>query len=51
MVITRDYARLESSNTRITTNLIQNQHIVDNDDSSTTPVNITKNIFMIPRNL
>jgi hypothetical protein len=51
MVITRDYTRLESSNTRITTNLIQNQHIVDNDDSSTTPVNITKNIYMIPRNL
>jgi hypothetical protein len=51
MVITRDYSRLQSLNTRITTNLIHNQQIINNQYNSTTPVNITKNIFSIPKNL
>ena len=51
MVITRDYGRLQTSNSRITANLIHNQRIIDEENNSTTPVNITRNIYAIPKNL
>lgn len=51
MVITRDYSRLQIINSRITTNLIHNQQILDDENNSTTPVNITRNIYAIPKNL
>ncbi len=52
MVITRDYARLQTLNRRTTTTLIQNQESLINENNlSTTSENITNNIFLIPTNL
>jgi hypothetical protein len=51
MVITRDYGHLQTSSTRITSNLMPNQQIIDNESNSSTPVNITKNVYAIPKNL
>ncbi len=51
MVITRDYGQLQTSNTGFRTNLIQNQQIIDDENNITTSVNITKNIYAIPKNL
>jgi hypothetical protein len=52
MVITRDYTRLQTLGTRITSNLVNNQQSIINENNSIIPsVNITKNIFSIPENL
>jgi len=51
MAITRDYGRLQIINTRIITNFIHNQQIIEDENNQTTPVNITKNIYAIPKNL
>ena len=51
MVITRDYSRLETNETRINSTLIQNQQIVDNDMNAASPVPITRNVYAIPKNL
>jgi hypothetical protein len=51
MVITRDYGRLQITNSRITTNLIHNQQIIDDENNPTAPVNLTKNIYAIPKHL
>jgi hypothetical protein len=51
MVITRDYRRLQVLNTRLTTDLKHNQQIIDDEKNTTMPVNITKNIYAIPKNL
>ncbi|CAF1490259.1 unnamed protein product [Adineta steineri] len=52
MVITRDYTSLETINIQKISNLIPNQQIIDNEyNSTTTPVNVTKNIYAIPTNL
>lgn len=50
MVITRDYQRLQTLNTRVT-NLVHNQQILDNVYNPTISVNISKNIYAIPKNL
>jgi hypothetical protein len=52
MVITRDYARLQTLNRRTTTTLVQNQESLINENNlPTTSENITNNIFLIPTNL
>ncbi|CAF5155176.1 unnamed protein product, partial [Rotaria sp. Silwood1] len=51
MAITRDYGRLQILNKRITTNLIYNQQTINDEHNTTTPVNVTKNIYTIPKNL
>jgi hypothetical protein len=53
MVITRDYARLQTLNRRTTTTLVQNQESLINENNlpTTTSENITNNIFLIPTNL
>jgi len=52
MVITRDYARLQTLNRRTTTTLVQNQESLINENNlQTTSENITNNIFLIPTNL
>ena len=52
MVITRDYSRLHASSIRTKTSLVQSQQFLMNENNSTTPpVNITNNIFSIPTNL
>jgi hypothetical protein len=51
MVITRDYTRLRTLGTRTTTQLIQNQPWILNENHLTTSANLTKNIFSIPTNL
>jgi hypothetical protein len=51
MVITRDYTRLPTLSTRTSTALIQNQLLINHENNLTKPVNLTKNIFSIPRNL
>jgi hypothetical protein len=52
MVITRDYRRLQILNTRITTNLVHNQQRIDDENNTTTTlVNLTKHIYAIPKNL
>lgn len=54
MVITHDYGRLQILNSRLT-NLIHNQNLIHDDNNnhnnSITPVNLTKNIYSIPKNL
>jgi hypothetical protein len=51
MVITRDYTRLRTLGTRTTTQLIQNQPWILNENHLTTSANLTNNIFSIPTNL
>jgi hypothetical protein len=51
MVITRDYTRLQTLGTRTTTQLIQSQPWISNENHLTASVNLTKNIFSIPPNL
>jgi hypothetical protein len=51
MVITRDYGRLQVLNTRLNTNILSNQQTVDNEKNKTMQMNITKNIYAIPKNL
>jgi hypothetical protein len=52
MVITRDYGRLQALNTRLTANQLHTQQLNDDDEKNTTmPVNLTKNIYAIPKNL
>ncbi|CAF2321704.1 unnamed protein product [Rotaria sp. Silwood2] len=51
MAITRDYGRLQTSNKRITTSLIYNQQAIHDENNATTSVNVTKNIYTIPKNL
>ena len=57
MVITRDYARLQTSSTRTTTTLLHDQQLTStnvDENTTTTPtisVNISKNVFAIPKNL
>jgi len=51
MVITRDYTRLRTLGTRTTTQMIQNQPWILNENHLTTSANLTNNIFSIPTNL
>ncbi|CAF0757365.1 unnamed protein product [Rotaria sordida] len=52
MVITRDYTCLKTLNSRTSKTLIHNQQLTISDNSLTTmSMNLTKNIFSIPKNL
>jgi hypothetical protein len=51
MVITRDYTHLEADESRLTSTLIQNQQLSDNEMNAASPVPITRNVYAIPRNL
>lgn len=51
MVITRDYGRLQASDLRTRTSLLHSQQIIDNENNRTTSVELTKNIYAIPKNL
>ncbi|CAF1357477.1 unnamed protein product [Rotaria sordida] len=51
MAITRDYRHLQISNKRVTTNLIHNQQVIHDENNPAIPVNVTKNIYTIPKNL
>ena len=52
MVITRDYGHMQTSSPRARTNLLHlPQTVIDNENNRTTSVELTKNIYAIPKNL
>ncbi|CAF4856753.1 unnamed protein product, partial [Rotaria sp. Silwood2] len=51
MAITRDYTRLKTLSNRTTRTLVHNQQLIMNENSLTTSMNLTKNIFSIPKAL
>ena len=51
MVITRDYTRLRTLSTRTTSNLVNNQQLIINENNPMITTDVTKKIFLTPENL